>query len=344
MNSQLSHAFKQFAIEQCEGSSPFYKALSLNIAEDSEILDICQDAKEGQPVPNLLFGAVQYLLTKEPHHVLRAFYPSLTEKPETGQSPFPAFKEFVLTHHEQIRNLLKTRRVQTNEVRRCAYLYPVFVSLYREVKKPLSLIEIGTSAGLQLLWDQYAYSYGDTLYGNQSSMLTLSSKVRNGRLPALSESMPPINRRVGVDLNISDLTNEDDRLWLKALIWPEHHDRRENFDQASMILRNDPPELVEGNGVTLLPELAEKMSEKSLLCIFHTHVANQMPAHVREDLMEKVESLGEVRDTAHIFNNITDGKLRVDLYVNGRCTRHVIGDTDGHGRWFEWREEKWQGE
>ncbi|TFE02257.1 DUF2332 domain-containing protein [Jeotgalibacillus salarius] len=344
MNSQLSHAFKQFAIEQCEGSSPFYKALSLNIAEDSELLEICKDAKEGQPVPNLLFGAVQYLLMKESHHVLRAFYPGLTENPETGQSPFPAFKEFVLTHHKQIRDLLRKRRVQTNEVRRCAYLYPVFVSLYREVKKPLSLIEIGTSAGLQLLWDQYAYSYGDALYGNQSSMLTLSSEVRNGRLPDLSVGVPPVERRIGVDLNISDLTHEDDRLWLKALIWPEHHDRRRNFDQASVILRENPPKLIEGKGVDLLPELASQSEQDTLLCIFHTHVANQMPAHVREDLMEKVEALGDTRDTAHIFNNITDGKLRVDLYVDGRCTRYLIGDTDGHGRWFEWNDVKWQGE
>lgn len=343
MNRQLTQSFQQFAMEQCEGSSPFYKTLSLNIAEDPELLDVCQSAREDQPVPNLLFGAVHYLLMKEPHHVLRAFYPSLTDKPETGQSPFPAFKEFVLTHHEQIRDLLKTRRVQTNEVRRCAYLYPVFVSLYQEVNKPLSLIEIGTSAGLQLLWDHYAYSYGDTVYGNQASILTLSSEVKNGRLPDLSVGVPPVQSRVGVDLNISDLTIEDDRLWLKALIWPEHHDRRKNFDQASIMLRENPPQLVQGNGVNLLPELAEQMSEDSLLCIFHTHVANQMPAHVREDLMEKVESLGERRDTAHIFNNITDGKLRVDLYVDGRCTRHVIGHTDGHGRWFEWSAGKWQG-
>lgn len=344
MNSQLSQAFKQFAIEQCEGSTPFYKELSLNIADDSELLAVCQDAKEGQPVPNLLFGAVQYLLMKEPHHVLRAFYPSLTEKPETAQSPFPAFKEFVLTHHEQVRDLLKTRRVQTNEVRRCAYLYPVFVSLYKEIKKPLALIEIGTSAGLQLLWDQYAYSYGDAIYGNQSSMLTLTSEVRNGQLPDLSGGIPPVKNRIGVDLNISDLTNEDDRLWLKALIWPEHHDRRRNFDQASVILRENPPELVEGNGVDLLPELANQTAQDTLICVFHTHVANQMPAHVREDLMEKVEALGEVRDIAHIFNNIIDGKLRVDLYIDGHCTRYVIGDTDGHGRWFEWRDVKWQGE
>ncbi|KIL51396.1 hypothetical protein KP77_09080 [Jeotgalibacillus alimentarius] len=344
MKSQLSNEFKQFANEQCEGSSPLYKALSLRISQDEEVLGVCLDANEGQPVPNLLFGAVQYMLMKEPHHVLRAFYPSLTERAETGQDAFPAFKEFVLTHHEPIRELLKTRRVQTNEVRRCAYLYPVFASLFQEVKKPLSLIEIGTSAGLQLLWDQYGYAYNGQTYSNQNAELVLSSEVKSGRLPLLPENMPPVAERVGVDLNVSDLTDEDDRLWLKALIWPEHHERRSNFDRASMVVRENPLRLIEGNGVSLLPDLAEKMNRDSLLCIFHTHVANQMPAHVREDLMEKVEALGEQRDTAHIFNNITDGKLRIDLFVNGRRTSQVIGETDGHGRWFEWRAEKWQGE
>ncbi|MGR6008539.1 DUF2332 family protein [Bacillus cereus] len=35
---------------------------------------------------------------------------------------------------------------------------PSFNYIFNKVNKPLALIEIGTSSGLQLFWDQYSYS------------------------------------------------------------------------------------------------------------------------------------------------------------------------------------------
>lgn len=34
----------------------------------------------------------------------------------------------------------------------------------------------------------------------------------------------------------------------------------------------------------MLPELAEDIPEDTALCVFHTHIANQMPAEVKSKL------------------------------------------------------------
>ncbi|GEN52530.1 DUF2332 domain-containing protein [Halobacillus faecis] len=334
---RIAERFVDFARKECEGSSDLYKQLSLQIAEDAYVLQLCMKSGEGQPVPNLLFASVHDLLLRGADHELASFYQSVTDKLDTERNPFPFFKSFCMEQEEAIVQRLKTKRVQTNEVRRCAYLYPVFCSIHKQTEKPLSLIEIGTSAGLQLLWDQYSYSYGDDqFYGNPNAYVHLKSKVRKGSPPLhVLERTPSVGKRVGIDLHVSDLTQEEDVHWLKALIWPEHDERRENFEAAVQQVRTTPPTLVEGDGVAMLPEVADEMPEDSTLCIFHTHVANQMPESVKEELFDKVSHIGQKRDVFHIYNNMNDRMLHVDASVTGRFMAKTIGETDGHGRWFD---------
>ncbi len=214
---QMSIRFKTFAEAECRGSSHLYEYLALRIAEDSDLLHLAAEAPVGQPAPNLLFGAVHFLLLRGRDHSLREYYPSIVEDAKEVQASFPHFKDFCSLYSEEITSILKTKLVQTNEVRRCAYLYPIFCYIYSQVRTPLSLIEIGTSAGLQLLWDQYSYSYGSgELYGNKEATVLLQSEVRQGSEPFLLKESPSVDSRVGFDLHINDVTKNEDALWLKA--------------------------------------------------------------------------------------------------------------------------------
>ncbi len=154
----LSQKFLTFAETECKSSSPLYEYLSLEISKDEELLKLCMYARDGQPIPNLLFGAVHYLLLKGKDHRLKDYYPSIVSNPKPHDESFEHFQDFCCKYRNEIESILKTRIVQTNEVRRCAYLYPVFGFVHKKAKKPLALIEIGTSVGLQLLWDKYSYS------------------------------------------------------------------------------------------------------------------------------------------------------------------------------------------
>ncbi|MGM7723670.1 DUF2332 domain-containing protein [Metabacillus sp. Hm71] len=335
--AQISQRFKNFANGECKGSSELYEFLSLKIAEDDEMLDLCLKAKEGQPVPNLFLAAVHYLLLNGKEHDLREYYPSIVEQPQEVENSFSHFKNFCKLYRDEIISIIESKLVQTNEVRRCAYLYPSFCFIYNKIKKPLSLIEIGTSAGLQLLWDKYSYSYGtNEIYGNENSSVHITSEIIGENIPTLLIKSPPIATKIGLDLHICDLRNLEDYLWLKSLIWPEHRERLELFERAASCFKEYPVELIEGDGVDLLTKVIETLPKDTAICIFHTHVANQIPEDLKYKLIDNIKKIGFNRDVFHLYNNMWDRKLHLDYFIGGNEYNRTIGDSDGHGRWFEW--------
>nr|WP_284238898.1 DUF2332 domain-containing protein [Paenibacillus glycanilyticus] len=334
----LSERFINFAKRECKNSSILYEHLAENIANDLQLLRLAAHSKHGQPVPNLLLGAVHYLLLNGKEHELSAYYPSLVNEPLGASGAFKPFKDFCVQFEEDIVPLLENKLVQTNEVRRCAYLYPTFCYIYQLSNKPLTLIEIGTSAGLQLLWDKYSYTYqSHQMYGSHQSTLEISSEVIGDRFPALFKYSPPVQRRIGLDLHVNNLNTQEDYQWLKALIWPEHKERHLYFEKAAEYLMSESLEFIEGDGVAILPDLIRTVSKDSTLCIFHTHVANQLPVDAKTRLIEQIQSIGRERDVFHLYNNMWDADLHLDYYIKGKEYRETLAETDGHGRWFKWK-------
>ncbi|MBM7563587.1 DUF2332 domain-containing protein [Paenibacillus sacheonensis] len=333
----LSDLFTRFAERYFKDTSPLYERLSLHIAGDPELLELASHAREGQLQPNMLFGAVHYMLLRGAVHPLRYFYPSLHGNPGDPALAAAPFKDFCLAFRDEIIRLMAGKRVQTNEVNRCAFLYPAFCSIYRQTGKPLALIEVGTSAGLQLLWDQYGYSYGTgDVYGSAAAELHLESEPRGGKKPFLLLNSPPVSSRIGIDLHVNDLNQEEDLLWLKALIWPEHKKRRMNLEKAAACLKTRPVQLIEGDAIELISGVAATVPAKAALCIFHTHVANQFSAEAKQEWNERLQALGKQRDFYHLYNNMDDMNLHLDAYRDGRLHPLTIAETESHGRWFTW--------
>ncbi|MFD2208242.1 DUF2332 domain-containing protein [Virgibacillus halophilus] len=335
--SEISRCFKLFAENECKGSCSLYENLSQQISEDQELLELAANARQNQPAPNLFFGAVQYLLFKGSRHELSKFYSSIVRSPGQGEKCFPHFKNFCQHNRSEIIALLKEKLVQTNEVRRCGYLYPVFCFIHRKMRKPLALMEIGTSAGLQLLWDKYCYTYGDErVYGSHDSDVKIKSEVKHNRLPLLLNESPQVASRLGFDLHVNDLHDPEDYLWLKSLIWPNHHERRALFEKAVYHVRSHRMNLIQGDGVQLLLKAVKNIPQEELVCVFHTHTANQFSTETKSKLLKDISTIGQERDICHVYNHIQDRKLHLDYYVSGKEYNRIVGETDGHGRWFSW--------
>lgn len=336
-STKLSERFRGFAERECKGSSRLYGHLAQNIAADETLLQLAARSRVGQPVPNLLLGAVHYLLLRGVEHPLAEYYPSIRNNPREPSTTFQDFKEFCIHYENELIQLIKTKLVQTNEAGRCAYLYPTFCHIYRVTGKPLALIEIGTSAGFQLLWDKYSYSYNtNRKYGDIGSILEISAEIRGGAFPFILEQSPPVSSRVGLDLHVNDVNDAEDYLWLKALIWPEHKERISQFDKAVMCVQQERLELIEGDGVSLLPHIALNVTGDSTLCLFHTHVANQFSYDHKVMLEGHIRALGKEREVFHIYNNMWDFDLHLDYFIGGKEYKNTVAKTDGHGRWFQW--------
>lgn len=129
---ELAETYRRFAERECKDYSPAYYHLSVEVAEDPEVLGFVAQ----QPVtqPNLLFASVQYL-----------------SGPERMPLSSAALRVFLKREGDTVAALIRIRRTQTNEVGPCAALLPAMSG------GPIALVEVGASAGLCLLLDKYHY-------------------------------------------------------------------------------------------------------------------------------------------------------------------------------------------
>ncbi len=338
----LARGFQRFAEQEAEPAfSPLYAHLCRGIAADPEVLTLAAETPSSQPAPNLLLGAVHCLLLSGINDPLAAFYPSLTSSPDLNDA-YPAFHRFCLAYAQPIRELILTRRVQTNEVARSACLMPAFALVARQAAyAPLSLIEIGASAGLNLLWDRYSYDYANgRRYGASDASLQIPCILRGDILPPFPSRLPEVAFRIGVDLHPVDSRDTDAVLWLRALIWPEHHERVIRLQQALAIASVSPPTILAGDALSLLPEMIAKAPPDTALCVFHSLVIYQFSAEQRERLTTLLLDASMRRSIFHIsfekHRGAEDPKLHLLSYVQGVQTQHLLAKCSAHGRWLEW--------
>ena len=246
--NHLAKAFEKAAHKLYMPDCPLYSILSSSVALDRELLALAAHTRQGQAPTILLFYVVHYLLLRGEKQPLAKFYASLTDNPAPPDDAPTVFADFCREHREEIRGLITTRLVQTNEVLRSALLLPAIVlAAEKAVGAPLALVGLGASAGLNLFFDRYGYDYGRGLRcGDLSSLLQLSCELRGSPRPPIPTVMPKIASRIGIDLNPLDVRNHDEYLWLFAQIWPENSfkSRAERLRLAVELVRRTPPRLI----------------------------------------------------------------------------------------------------
>ena len=121
---------------------------------------------------------------------------------------------------------------QTNEVMRSAALLPGLLHVAARTGRPLVLLEIGSSAGLNLWCDRYRHDHGSWQWGDPNAALTLSSAWQ-GFVPVEASAHMQIVRRAGCDASPIDLQQPDEGLRLASFIWPEQAERLQRLHIAS---------------------------------------------------------------------------------------------------------------
>lgn len=338
----LSARFEQFAREAAILGSTLYERLSNYIAGNDELLDVAANTPH-EPVPNTFFGAVHYLLLAGARHPLRDFYASLTPHPASNHTLCETFHNFCIASRDTLLPLITTHRTQTNEVNRSAVLAPAFcVVAALAGGKPLALVEVGASAGLNLSWDSYRIAYSDgTILGDPNSRVHVACELRGAPLPAAIESPPTIADRIGIDLNPIDLHDPVERLWLRALVWPDHLERARLLDAAIelAVAADRPPNFLRGDALDLLPDVLPNLPPDAAPCVFHSAVLYQFTPESRERFFALLAaaSVELGRPIWHVFAEDDEG-LKLFFYRDGRLAdEQLLADFDAHGRWLDWK-------
>ncbi|MGH8914192.1 MAG: DUF2332 domain-containing protein, partial [Acidimicrobiia bacterium] len=256
--------------------SPLYHHLVEVIATDPELMRVM--GRIGHlPQANLVFGAVHFLMMTGEGPELAAYYPSLVEGPLPLEGVGPVFRDFVLDHEEEIVEIGNTRYTQTNECRRCVALLPlVMMSPFDR----FHLIDVGTSAGLNLGIDRFHYHLGGQVWGPGSTVvLTAESRGATPRLRDIE-----VQRRIGLDLDPIDPGDGDSRLWLDALIWPEHTERRARLRAALALVETLDLEMVAGDALLTLPDVLADIPKGEPIVVANSFTLIQFSAEQRDRL------------------------------------------------------------
>lgn len=324
--------------------SPLYRRLALGVATDEALLDIATTAEDGQPAPQLFLAAVHDRLLSGADHPLREFYPTCTadaiDPDETD--PVPAFREFCRANERRLRGTVSTRLVQTNAVGRSAVLLPSFTAIARRAStSPLALVEIGASAGLNLRWDRYRYEYhGAGVYGTPSSPVLIESDVRGDVEPPLPDTPPPAGFRAGLDRNPLDVTDGADARWLKALVIPDQQRRHDRLDAAIRTATTDPPRLVTGDVLAVLPELLAEVPPEQELCVFSTHTLYQLGERTVAELASMLTDYSTRRPIHWLASDVASASeapgYRYTRLRDGVSTEARLAEYQAYGEWIRW--------
>jgi len=357
--AKLADIFTFLAEVEFPGYSPLYEHLATRIAAEPWIPAHISQHNRSSFAAVLFLDCVRELTLDDPDLPLARRYADIVAGADPlDPDPWPLFRELVAARRDELATLLETRAIQTNEVGRSAALLPAFTVVAEHFDRPLALIEIGCSAGLNLFFDRFHIDYGDAgESGPASSTVRLACEVRGELRPPIPTEAPRVVSRLGLDLNPIDVTDPVATRWLEACVWPDVPHRFARLRAAIDLARLDPPELRAGNAVELVAEAIRSVPADAVACLDSTWVLAYFSDEERHELHRQLDELGTDRAIAYVTAEYAvDGApwvpppprptlvvehkmptlLGLGLWDHGRTAHRVLGWMPPHGQWIDW--------
>ena len=283
-------------------TSPLYQSLCRTVARDRPLLELLAQRRPGQQASYLLFGAVHYLLLTGAAHPLGGYYPSLhgaaaADPADAG----PALLDFCRAYRDELAGLVRTRLVQTNVVKRAAGLRVALWAVGQRCSQPVHLIEVGASAGIHLHADRYRYVVGGRAFGRPDAAVSIETQWRGPGSPPDLDDVPVIASRTGVDLHPVPVTDPDERLWLRALIWPENRHAADLLTAALESVAADPPVILAGDAIDVCPGLGRSLPSGEPRVVFHAATRMHVPEARRAAFDQAIDSIAEDGPLYHVW-------------------------------------------
>jgi hypothetical protein len=244
-------------------------------------------------------------------------------------------RELLAERGDDVVAIALERGVQTNEVGRCAALAPAF--LWLSGGRPLRLLELGTSAGLNLRWDAYRY---EDRWGDPASPVRLVDRYDDPAPPFEPPAVDVAERR-GCDRAPVDPTTEEGALTLLSYVWPDQAERVELLRGAIEVARRVPVALdAEPAGDWLERRLGEPARGGAMTVVFHSIVWQYVPApeqeRIRAAMTEAGARGGDDAPLAWLRMESDGADTRVDVTTWPGGQERLLARAGYHGRPVRW--------
>ena len=231
---------------------------------------------------------------------------------------------------------------QTNEAGRSSNFIAAMLWLAdRGLPARFDCIEIGSSAGINLMIDRYHYDLAGVHVGPRPGAMSFAPEWRGNHPPQHAIGFAGLK---GCDVAPVDLTDPVQALRLKAYIWPEHHVRFERMEAAIAAAAEEPPQLIHANAADFVEaELARPQAEGTTRVLMHSIVWQYVPADQQARIAAAMEAAGARatadRPLAWIALEANRTVHHHELVVRhwpGGDNGMMLGRAHAHGAWIEW--------
>jgi hypothetical protein len=266
---------------------PFYSALMNALENDLIALELLAGIRVEQRNPMLVLASL-HLAALRGHAVLSPIYRDA--RSGAMADPDSAARQVLRVVNDEP-ELVRSefhRSTQTNEPGRSAVFQSVIALLEQRGYSSINLIDVGSSAGINLYFDQFPVRAHDD--DNPLTLVCHDETPVDRSLP-----MPDVRSRVGIDPSPLDLSSDDDRMWLQACLWPEEPRRMARLE-AIIAQRTSWPEttVLRGTAAERLDDAIALGDPSSLSVVLNSYVAAYFSEEDQlayfEDMVEKCAS------------------------------------------------------
>jgi hypothetical protein len=169
----------------------------------------------------------------------------------------------------------------------------------------------------------------------------LAGDAQGGPPPELFTKSAEVRHRVGIDREPLDVRDDEDMLLLQCFVWADQEARLERLRRAIEIARRDPPPIVQGDYVELLPELLARRGADTLTLVYHSASTVYVKREDRRRLAETIETAGRDRPLVWISYELAEEEIGYEAFAldvrawpDGQLRR--LARVDGHGNRMRW--------
>jgi hypothetical protein len=231
---------------------------------------------------------------------------------------------------------------QTNEAGRAGALMPGLLVVAAATGLPMSLHELGASAGLNLNMDRFACELGGVTAGDPAGAVVVRPQWRG---PPPPDAALRVVSRQGVDIAPLDAADDAVAERLLAFIWADQPERLARTQAAIALARQFPPPLAKGDAAAWL-EQALTPVDGAAAVVYHSIAFQYFPPDSQARIRRHLEAVGTAATPARPLawlrlemddpSNPAQPAIRLSLWQGGPVQERLLGLAHAHGSFVEW--------
>ncbi len=230
---------------------------------------------------------------------------------------------------------------QTNEAGRSSSFVAALHWLADKVVPDFELLEIGSSAGMNLLIDRFCYDLGGVTSGPTDGPVMIRPEWQGSPPPANPFSVKSVK---GCDIAPIDVRDPEAANRLRAYIWPEARERFARLDAGIAMISERPVDLEQADAADWVEaQFALPQTQGTTRVLMHSIVWQYLPSRTQARIRAAIANAGAAADTnrplAWITLETNRSTFRHELKVRywpGGAEPLLLGEAHAHGAWVKW--------